>query len=311
MFDISDIGSLIGAGSSLFSAVNDASNKSQANSNAQTNVDAVSALRQQMLQAALAKSTDARGTVQGYDPTRGWYTDLSPTAQALQTGQDSATLQRMATDAPIRQQSGDAAQGYLAQLAGPQPYSRAGITGDIANSSLIGLNQGYKNVTDAATTQALRSGTSAAPILQALASRQGQDYSKALSDANVQGANTYENLATSNANRVGGLYSKTANVADTIGTGPGISDTGIASGAATQQAGAKQGVNNAGGAGGQIGNQATAGADATLSAPNLNIDQAGAAGGSIFDTLMNRKKRTADATGGEMQPGSNFNSSGP
>lgn len=181
------------------------------------------AIAERLLNLQLEGSTDARGTSTRYVDGQGFVTTLGPQAQAIQNASDAETLQRTITDNILRRQGlqdnatrraeeGRAADVFLNRTLREPTYSPESIIADLTTAATSGINSSYDNATNAAATQALRSGRSnAGSLLETLAKQRAEALSGAKSNANVQGRQLYEQL-------VGGEQTRNANLANTFGS---------------------------------------------------------------------------------------------
>lgn len=106
------------------------------------------------------------------------------------------------------QNAGVARDRQLAQkYADPTMVSREGISGLLAQRAVSGLNRGYDEESANINRQMARTGTSAAPILAALAERRSEAYKNALMDAEIQGTTLSENINNNRTSTARNAYS--------------------------------------------------------------------------------------------------------
>lgn len=225
------LGNLLGGIGSIFGAVTGASAQNKANKVAASNQAFQNQLAQQMLDAQLGKTVDARGNVVEWDPeTKTWTTTPSPmTAALIGAGDaeqyrqltDDAALRRsgLQTNASLRAEAAPVAQQFLGDLgAGPQ-YDRATLAGLLGERASRGVADAYENTTQDLSRQMLRSGTGAGSVFADLGRQRAKDTSNALLDAELQSYGLYDQLegnrlsrAATGFNTAGGFATNLDNI---------------------------------------------------------------------------------------------------
>lgn len=152
---------------------------------------------------ARAGSTDARGNKVEYVPGVGWVETPSDRTRALMDASDTEELLRLVQDQPreriIRELSmprrvGEAslADARQREFANTQGRSRDTLEGLLMESNLAHINDPIDTIQNNISVQALRSGSSAAPIIEALAQRGARDTRSAIADARLGAENLYQ-----------------------------------------------------------------------------------------------------------------------
>lgn len=225
------IGGILGGAGSIFGAISGSRNQSRANDIAAENSALQAALAREMLDLQTAPRTNARGDVYGYDPERGWYVDLSPLGQQLQSASDSEELARLTTDSAERRvgllenarrriREGVEADSLLDRFGGPSVYTPEGTVGLFRQRATQGIEDRYNDLSNRVTTQALRSGTNAGSILADLAEQQSRDVSRAMIDAEIDGMSFGQNLEDNRLNNLLNQYGMLAGRASNIDDAP-------------------------------------------------------------------------------------------
>lgn len=106
------------------------------------------------------------GTTFTYDPNSGWQTKMSAPLQGSLTGGENQV----------------------------DPYTLAGVQGNLDNAALTGLGNKYRDYENDAALGAMRQGfgsTATSPVLSALAQRQGEDVANTLAQTRANSYGTY------------------------------------------------------------------------------------------------------------------------
>lgn len=160
-------------------------------------------LAERMNQQGLATQIDANGNITYYDPaTNTWRSILAPKQQELQDLSDAELKQALQIDVPLsraegltgalrRAREGNAAQGAFRDvrdlLQGTGAYRASDLASSLRLSRENAVNQGFDSISNAALTQALRSGSGGGgAILGALAKQRGQAIAQTIGNPEVE-----------------------------------------------------------------------------------------------------------------------------
>lgn len=162
----------------------------------------------QQMELQTAGTRTARGDTTRYVPGVGWIEELSPGSRLLQGASDKEQLLRNTEDAnrsregrrqnfARRQEESSAADTLLREYRGVQGRSRAGVEGALAERNLAAVQDPLDSTRQAVQMQALRSGSGAANVLDALSQRGRLGTRSALAEARVQAPQVYEDEQSS------------------------------------------------------------------------------------------------------------------
>lgn len=269
---LSGIGPAAGAIGQIFGAFGD-SGAEEAAQISREGLEWQKELFAKLWELATATRTDARGDVSGYDPSRGFYTDLSPSSQNLITAQDVENYLRLTEDARLRREGlnanalrrvmeGQAADEALAELRFGPRYSRDSLTGDLVEAATRAVNRGYDDAANNIMRTGLRTGdsTSSGAALARIAERRSDSLADAILNARIAGPQLYEQLESARVGRglsnYNTLASRAANFEDVAFQPSGI-DVGLANTQASMP-GAAIGAGQSGMYGVNFGNVANA-----------------------------------------------------
>lgn len=204
------IGPAAGAIGQIFGAFGD----SGAEETSREGLEFQKQLFEKLYALATANRTDARGNVTGYDPARGFFTDLQPSSQAQITAEDVENYLRMTKDQKLRREGmeanalrrtteGDAADDALGELRYGPRNTGASLTGDLVEAATRGVNRGYDDAANNIMRTGMRTGdsTSSGSALAKMGEKRGRDLSDAVLDARIAGPQLYEQLESARVGR--------------------------------------------------------------------------------------------------------------
>lgn len=185
------------------------------------------ALAEQMNQQGLATQIDANGNITYYDPaTNTWRSVLSPDQQALQDLSDANLKQVLSIDAPMgraeslvnavrRSKEGSTADGIMSgiqdQLKGTTAVRGSDLASSLRLSRQNAVNNGFDQVSNALTTQALRSGaTGGTALLGALGKQRAQALAATMGNPDLEGMQLADDINNSRINTSFNLYNALA-----------------------------------------------------------------------------------------------------
>lgn len=250
---LAGIGGLLGTAGTIYGAYSASRNQREANKIAQQSAAEQAALSQRMLDMQSAPRVNARGDRSGFENGQ-WFVDLSPMGQSLQNASDEEELLRLVNDLSMRRSGiernferrsdeGVYADQLLRQLSGPEVYTPEGMADRFQTLAAKGISDRYDDITNRTTTQALRTGTSAAPILASLGQQQADDMVTAMLQAEIQGLGFGQQLEQGRTGNLLNQYNTMASRASNIDDTPFAPST----------AGVNAENNNAAMAGGMLG----------------------------------------------------------
>lgn len=182
--------------------------------------------------AAMGPLTTARGDVISYNPQTGYTPQLSDRSNQILNASDANTLATLLQELPQEQagqnanfarrgQESSVASGMLGGVNQQDPYNLQSMTDNLTQQALAGVANAYKDETGRLEGQALRSGTSAEPIVNALMHQRSLDTTNAILQAQQQGISNYNAAETGfqgqQTSRVGN-YNTIANRASNVPT---------------------------------------------------------------------------------------------
>lgn len=165
---------------------------------------------------ATAGTRDARGNRTRYVPGIGWVEEATDITKALLGASDAEELARLTQDMP-RQRGlrGDKAQMQSAErgeaekrmleLASGGGRTLADIEAALTEANLANVRDPIENAASDISMQLLRSGSGAAPIMEALALRGSKDARSAIANARLMAPSLYEQ---ERGEREGGLLNR-------------------------------------------------------------------------------------------------------
>lgn len=178
------------------------------------------------MEIATAGQTNARGDNVRYVPGVGWIESLSPTSRSLMGASDAETLQRSGDysrarigrrmNADRRANEGSVADTELRNYRNPPNRSQAGVEGALIEAGVANANDPIDDMRRAVQMQALRSGTGAAHVIDALASRGRGNVRSAIANARVQAPGLYEEENSQRQSNTGNRYNLFATRASNI-----------------------------------------------------------------------------------------------
>lgn len=225
---------------------------------------------QQFIQMALLKlaqsgQTDARGNTVTYDPKKKmWTTALSPVSQHLLDASDAEEMARTQHDQPLAREENTraaASRGEQDQLSNEMlneirhynPVTPDRLSSDMYTSAATGLKEGYGQVANDVSTQAIRGGSGGQQLLDQLARSYARDLGTAKVNSRLQAITGSTDV---NNSRVGSMVDRFRNMrsgADNSSNVP-FNPSSIAGGLNNILGNSKSiAVNGVGGAGGITG----------------------------------------------------------
>ena len=194
------------------------------------------ALAKEAQRQGLATQVDAAGNVTAYDQASNtWKTILSADQQQLLDASETESLQQLTRDAPTQRadrlrgasdriQEGDIASSLRSQVA-DRVAGRGGYSSDAATRSLRlareqAVSQGFDDVSNALSTQAIRSGSGGlAEIGNTLAKARAQAIAQTMGNPDLEGRQISQQMNTNSANDTANLYNQFATRASAGQTG--------------------------------------------------------------------------------------------
>lgn len=151
-----------------------AANNQQNSVNQQAYAQALNALA---MRRGVAGSTDSRGDTSTYDPaTNSWKTLLSPSGQAIQSANDTASIRRNTTDLNTAEDANNqamlgaikargAAGSALSDVQNFRPMSSNDLEGALQETATTANNNAERPIIADTLRQFARTGTAAGPVL--------------------------------------------------------------------------------------------------------------------------------------------------
>lgn len=186
-----------------------------------------------------AGTRNARGDTTRFVEGVGWVEDLGPSSRAMQGASDKEYLLRTGEDAnraregrrqnfARRQEESSAADTLLRDYRNVQGPSRAGVEANLAERNLAAVNDPLDDTRQAVQMQALRSGSGASHVLDALAQRGRLGTRSALAEARVQAPSVYEETVSgargNKLNQYNLLAGRASNIDDVPFEPSGVTD---------------------------------------------------------------------------------------
>lgn len=242
-FDAFDIGDIISGVSAIGGIASDVLNYNQA-SNAQDLARQQIGQNAALTEASLAPRTDAYGNRYGYDPAKKeWFIELTDGTKKILSEQQAAQLfqlQNFNKEAPLdqaeraelRTQRGterQAADGMLREFTTTQGPQLDQLQALFRKAAADEIGKQYDNTQTHVVNQALRSGTSAAPILAAMQKQRSADVGSARTKAEIDALSAFDTTSANRQSRLLGGYNTLATRGANVGnaafspTSPGVS----------------------------------------------------------------------------------------
>lgn len=177
---------------------------------------------------ATAGTTTARGDVTRFTPGMGWSETLGPVSRQLLGASDAEALRRYGAGARAdigrrqnfdrRQLESSAADTELRRFINMRPRGVGEIQGALTEAGIADVNDPLDRQQEAVNLQALRSGTGASHVIDALAQRGRTGVRSAIANARLRAPGMAEEEASTRGgntlNRYGALASRASNVDD-------------------------------------------------------------------------------------------------
>jgi len=151
------------------------------------------------LQRSTSGYTDSEGNQYSYDPsTNTWKQTMGPVPAEVQRAGEQASITRNVVDQARAMAANDAAaraaaaaapqaEAARAPVVNFQPRSAADLTNLLTQQIVKGTNLTNQPIIDSTLREAIRTGTSAAPVMQALMRESSDQQRKAIMDATIGG----------------------------------------------------------------------------------------------------------------------------